>query len=171
MSEVKSCRWAQLRMLAAKASGTHADSAAYGALRRAIDATEILELTGIAAQCEEGLAREERLRMQLVACGVVAMSNTKESADKQREMHPDYKSASCEEVANAVDREMKLQQRLAEADKQRDAAQVWERFAGYLLDNCEGQTVYEESLQYWLSEMLRKERETSPGCSDGEKQP
>jgi hypothetical protein len=38
---------------------------------------------------------------------------------------------------------------------------VWSRFAGYLLDHCEGETIYEESLQYWLSEMLRKEKDAA----------
>jgi len=65
MSEVRSCRWAQLRILAVKACGTHADSAAYGALRRAIDATEILDLTALATQRDEGLAREAELKRQL----------------------------------------------------------------------------------------------------------
>jgi DNA-binding MarR family transcriptional regulator len=41
--------------------------------------------------------------------------------------------------------------------------QIWERFAGYMLDNCEGQTVTEENLQFWLSEMLRKEAEALKG--------
>lgn len=39
--------------------------------------------------------------------------------------------------------------------------EVMERFVGYLLDNCEREVIYEESLQYWLSEMLRKEKEKS----------
>lgn len=43
-----------------------------------------------------------------------------------------------------------LKKEIIEGDK-------WGRFAGYLLDNCEGETIYEENLQYWLSEMLRKE--------------
>ena len=52
----------------------------------------------------------ERLRMQLAACGVVALANTPESAAQARQMHPDYMSASCSDVANAVDREMTLRQ-------------------------------------------------------------
>lgn len=48
----------------------------------------------------------ERERMRLAACGVVALSNTPESAAKQRDMHPDYMSASCQDVMRAVDREM-----------------------------------------------------------------
>ena len=45
-------------------------------------------------------------RIRLAACGVVAMANTPESAKKARDMHPDYMSASCMDVAKAVDREM-----------------------------------------------------------------
>lgn len=60
----------------------------------------------------------ERLRMQLAACGVVALANTPESAGEARQMHPDYMSASCSDVADAVDREMALRQQLAERDAQ-----------------------------------------------------
>lgn len=60
-----------------------------------------------AGECE---AEIERLRMQLVACGVVALANTPKSAGEARQMHPDYMSASCSDVANAVDREMTLRQ-------------------------------------------------------------
>ena len=61
--------------------------------------------------CEErdAAATEcERLRMQLAACGVVALANTTESAGEARQMHPDYMSASCSDVAGAVDREIAL---------------------------------------------------------------
>lgn len=62
--------------------------------------------------CETLLAEEkaevERLRMQLVACGAVAMANTEESARKAREMHDEYRSASLADVCSAVDREMAL---------------------------------------------------------------
>lgn len=56
------------------------------------------------------ISENERLRMQLVACGVVASSNTRETAERQRDMHPDYMSASCQEVIHAVDREMDLRE-------------------------------------------------------------
>jgi hypothetical protein len=51
----------------------------------------------------------ENLRIQLAACGVIAMCNTPESAKLQRppEDSP-YWCASLRDVANAVDREMKL---------------------------------------------------------------
>ena len=61
-------------------------------------------------------AERERLRMQLAACGVVALANTPESAAQARQMHPDYMSASCSDVADAVDREITLRQQLAERD-------------------------------------------------------
>ena len=53
-------------------------------------------------------AELERERLRLVACGVVAMANTPKSAAKAREMHEQYRSASCDDVAAAVDREMAL---------------------------------------------------------------
>ena len=45
----------------------------------------------------------ERERMRLTACGVVALADTVESAKQAREMHNDYKSASCGDVARRVD--------------------------------------------------------------------
>lgn len=54
---------------------------------------------------------EERLQlesMRLAACGVVAQANTPELAKAAREMRADYRSASCDDVAAAVDREMAL---------------------------------------------------------------
>ena len=45
----------------------------------------------------------ERERMRLAACGVVALSDTPESAARERNMHPDYRSASCDDVARRVD--------------------------------------------------------------------
>jgi hypothetical protein len=45
----------------------------------------------------------ERERMRLVACGVVAMSDTPESAASARDMHADYRSEACESVARRVD--------------------------------------------------------------------
>jgi hypothetical protein len=53
-------------------------------------------------------------RMRLAACGIVAMANTPESASKAREMHPAYTSASCGDVANAVDKQMALRAQIAD---------------------------------------------------------
>ena len=49
-----------------------------------------------------------------------------------------------------------------EDDDQCDIAtppDVWEKFAGYLLDHCEGEIVSEESLQRWLHDMLHSDYE------------
>lgn len=75
-------------------------------------------LAAAQARAEAAEAELERERIRLAACGVVALSNTPESAAKQRVMHPDYRSASCDDVARAVDREMDLQ---AEAARLRAA--------------------------------------------------
>ena len=63
----------------------------------------------------QALTRElEVERMRLAACGVVAMANTPESAAKAREMLPEYRSASCDDVANVVDSEMRYRAALEE---------------------------------------------------------
>ncbi len=61
-------------------------------------------------------AELERERMRLAACGVVAMSNTAETATKNRDIHADYRSASFDQTAQAVDREMALRARVAELE-------------------------------------------------------
>jgi hypothetical protein len=50
----------------------------------------------------------ETERMRLVACGVVALANTPDSAKQAREMRPEYWSASCGDVARMVDENIKL---------------------------------------------------------------
>lgn len=60
---------------------------------------------GRVAQLELELERE---RMRLAACGVVAGANTPEPAARHRQMHADYRSAACDDVAAAVDREIAL---------------------------------------------------------------
>lgn len=60
----------------------------------------------------------EKLRLQLAGCGVAAMCNTKESAEKQRIAKDNpYWSASYGDVCNAVDREIGLREALALAVK------------------------------------------------------
>ena len=80
---------------------------------------------------DAALAECERLRMQLAACGVVALANTIESAGEARQMHPDYMSASCSDVADAVDREIALR---TERDQQ---AQRIGELEGLLRDSAE----------------------------------
>ena len=52
-------------------------------------------------------AEVEKLRLQLSACGVAAMANTVDSAEKMRCISPDLKSGSWHAVTDAVDREIK----------------------------------------------------------------
>lgn len=67
-------------------------------------------------------AEAERLRMQLAACGVVALANTPETAALNRSMHPDYMSASCQDVMRAVDREMTLRAEVEQLKAEAQAA-------------------------------------------------
>jgi hypothetical protein len=74
-----------------------------------------LDLDDVAAQSKKAVQELtdlrndlERERMRLVACGVVAMADTPESAVQARQMHPDYHSASCDNVARRVDECMAL---------------------------------------------------------------
>lgn len=76
------------------------------------EADRLRKHAGIKA-LEETQAELERTRLQLAACGVVARANTPESANSAREMCDDWKSASCDDVARAVDREMSLRVNLA----------------------------------------------------------
>jgi hypothetical protein len=65
---------------------------------------------------DELKAENERLILQLAACGVIAMANTKESAERCRIPKDNHLwCASINDITNAVDREMSLA-------KQRDSA-------------------------------------------------
>jgi hypothetical protein len=59
----------------------------------------------------------ENERMRLVACGVIATSDTPESAKRSRDMHPDYRSASLTDVERRVDECIRLREELAAANK------------------------------------------------------
>ena len=54
----------------------------------------------------------ENARMQLVACQCVANANTRESAEKARDMREEYKSPALIDVIRAVDREMDYREEL-----------------------------------------------------------
>lgn len=45
-----------------------------------------------------------------------------------------------------------LEKKLAEA---LGLLRIYESFPGYLIDHCEGDTIYEESLQYWLADHIK----------------
>lgn len=88
-------------------------------IARAPEAYErIQRLEAAEAQNAELRAERERERMRLAACGVVALANTPEAAAKERNMHPDYWSGSCQSVADAVDREMALRAKCDELARQ-----------------------------------------------------
>lgn len=80
---------------------------------------------------------EERLhleQMRLAACGVVAQANTPESSMEARAMHPDYRSASCDDVAKAVDREMALRERVKKIEATLERA--WNGDLGLECTDC-----------------------------------
>ena len=72
------------------------------------------------ARIKELEAELERERIRLAACGVIAMANTVDSAAKARDMLPEYWSASAQDCASAVDREMDYRSRLAVTERERD---------------------------------------------------
>lgn len=66
-------------------------------------------------------------RMRLAACGVAAMANTEETQAKQRIGRDNpYWSASYGDVCDAVDREMKLRDRVSELVEEIEARSHWE---------------------------------------------
>jgi hypothetical protein len=73
----------------------------------------------------------ERERMRLVACGVVAMADTPDSAAKARDMHPDYRSASCDDVARRVDECMALRKDAERLDWFGEHPDAVKRASGY----------------------------------------
>ena len=75
------------------------------------------QMRGILAENAKLREEVERERMRLTACGVVAMADTPETAAKARDMHPDFRSASCDDVARMVDACIRLR---GEAAKLRD---------------------------------------------------
>jgi len=62
----------------------------------------------------------ELLRMQLAACGMIALSNTESSLKTQTEnMLPEYLCASVQDVINAVKREIRISSELKALEKER----------------------------------------------------
>ena len=69
-------------------------------------------------------AELETERMRLTACGVVAMSNTTDSAKQARDMSQEYWSASCGDVARMVDENIELRTKIAEMEKQEPVGEI-----------------------------------------------
>lgn len=82
-----------------------------------IKATDALEQPGaVGDRVAELEAELERERLRLAACGVVAMADTPEAAAKARDMHPDCRSASLDDVTRQVDALMALRSKLAQPE-------------------------------------------------------
>jgi len=99
-----------------------------------IDRGELLKMV------EKLEAQLEAKDMQLAACMTVASANTRESAKKVRDMHPDYRCAAVEDVERAVDREMEYREQL-EAVRGRiinlpDKTYGFDALKAYLLDGA-----------------------------------
>jgi hypothetical protein len=90
----------------------------YMLMARAVEAEATAPLLARIAELEKELETE---RMRLAACGVVAMANTRESAETARQMCSDYMSGSCKDVMRAVDAEMGYRERIAELEKANEA--------------------------------------------------
>ncbi|WP_448693523.1 hypothetical protein [Pseudomonas rhizophila] len=88
--------------------------------------------------------------------GVVAGTGTSPGANKRYGKIREFLSGQ----PTADDKRRRIK---AERRYERDLrnAKTCERFVGYLLDNCEGEVIYEESLQHWMAEMLAKESNQS----------
>ena len=83
-----------------------------------IKATDALEQPGaVGDRVAELEAELERERLRLAACGVVAMADTPETAAKARDMHPDCRSASLDDVIRQVDALMALRSKLAQPEQ------------------------------------------------------
>ena len=111
---------AVLRQLTDWRRGVDADPPKPGEVLEAIDAAiTAIERLEAAEKDRDALRAElETERMRLAACGVVALSNTPDSAKQAREMRPEYWSASCGDVARMVDENIKLRARIEAMEKQ-----------------------------------------------------
>ena len=97
----------------------------------------LAELDEARARIAELEAELERERMRLAACGVVAMANTRDRAREARQMLPEYRSASLDDVERAVDREMAERERREAAEnlllcyESQDSGAIAKHFARY----------------------------------------
>lgn len=98
----------------------------------------------LAAENTHLRAELERERMRLAACGVVAMANTPESAARARDIHPDYRSASCDDVARIVDSEMSLRAENADLLTDLDRVLTTLRYLIGIAERGEGRPMAED---------------------------
>lgn len=112
----------------------------------------------------------ERERLRLTACGVAAKADTPESAATARDrIHPDYRSASLDDVCEMVDRLMTARARLNEQEpissadaassgKERLTQQVKRKMLENLDRSCDTTTAeIIEQIADWIAQALREE--------------
>lgn len=75
-------------------------------------------------EIERLTAELETERMRLTACGVAALANTADSAARARDIRPEYRSASLDDVERAVDREIQLRDERDELRRQLAEAEL-----------------------------------------------
>ncbi len=134
------------------------------------EVTQLKEDLARATAERDALANElERERMRLAACGVVATSNTPETAANNRMMHADYLSASLSDVIRVVDSEMAQRARAEKAEKANAAlravvaderayelqlCQYCARCGQSQLSRCEAEPTCNEREQKWWNAII-----------------
>ena len=88
-------------------------------LRTPVEETPRLVAEKLKALTENAEKELERERMCHAACGVIALSNTRESLAKNRKMLPEYLSASVQDCIRMAEREIKLRERAENAEKEK----------------------------------------------------
>ena len=91
----------------------------------------------------ERLEKElETTRMQLAACGVVALADTPLSAKVARTMKEEYMSASCNDVIRVVDNVIRMREALSTlvrvAQQKQGSDGIWGTVLGVCLDALGG---------------------------------
>ena len=99
-----------------------------------LQAVSLLDANRRIAALEADLERE---RMRLVACCVVALADTPDSAKSAREMHPEYRSAALSDVERRVDECIQLRAELAKVREELAISKSFEHaqaglHAGYM---------------------------------------
>lgn len=94
-----------------------------GEIVSALNAAHDSSIARLRAELDAAKAETERERMRLVACGVVALSDTPESMDAQlSKIASDYRSASLDDVTRTVRALISARAALA---KEREACDEW----------------------------------------------
>ncbi len=100
----------------------------------------------------QGLMEELEIeRMRHAACGVIAMSNTRKSLDNNKQMKPEYMSASVQDCIDAAEREIKLLEALEEAKKMETIAKLFAKCMFY--ENWKIETPNERVIEMLMREV------------------